>query len=153
MKKSIQLIFLCPSLLLVLVSGCATTGQSVGLGAGSGALLGAGAGALADPGSHGGNRVRNVLIGTAIGGALGAGVGYLAGHNTENEKSEAYQKGKGDEKTEQQKRASNPDGTSPQLIAPKTEARWVPDQVRGTVFIPGHFEYVILEGAHWEVVR
>ncbi len=61
---------------LLLTPGCATTGRSIGAGAGLGAFMGAGVGALADPSHQGGNRFRNILLGTAIGGVVGAGAGY-----------------------------------------------------------------------------
>lgn len=136
-----------------LCSSCATTGGSIGMGAGGGALLGGGVGALADPGRKGENRIRNILIGTAIGGAVGAGAGYAADRLLKDGKDDAYQKGKTDAQKDISDRALNNDGNTPKLIPPKTEARWVPDQVRGNTFVPGHFEYLILEGARWDVAR
>lgn len=135
------------------LSGCATTGKSVAMGAAGGAALGAGAGLIADPGPKGKYRTRNVLIGTAIGGVIGAGAGYIADREIKDSKDDAYKKGKEDalkENADKQAQYDGGDSRQPQLIPPKTEARWVPDQIRGQTFIPGHFEYVILQGARWQ---
>jgi hypothetical protein len=132
------------------LAGCATTGKSVGAGALVGAGVGAGAGLLADPGDQGQNRIRNVFIGSAIGGALGAGVGYVADRYVKDEKDESYRKGKVDKEKEISGRLDSTSVNQPRLIPAKTEARWVPDQVRGNTFIPGHFEFQIVEGARWE---
>jgi hypothetical protein len=140
-------------ILSVLNSGCATPGAAMGAGAGTGILLGSGVGALADPGKTGENRFRNVLIGTAAGGVLGAGTGYVSHQVVKEEKDEAYKKGKAEALKEISNNSTSLVGNAPNLIPPKTEARWIPDQVRGSTFIPGHFEYLILQGARWEVER
>ena len=130
--------------------GCSTAGKSVGTGAGVGSALGATAGVLADPGQGGSNRFRNVVIGSAIGGALGAGAGFMIDREAKDEKQDAYEKGRQAALQEQASHSSGATGSEPRLIPPKTEARWVPDQVHGSTFVPGHFEYVILETARWE---
>ncbi|MGZ6311230.1 MAG: hypothetical protein ACXWOH_11390 [Bdellovibrionota bacterium] len=124
--------------------------RSVGLGAGIGSAAGAGVGAIADPGPDGSNRIRNVVIGTAVGGALGAGAGFLLDRNAQSDRSSSFEQGKkaGIESVESE--ANSPGASTPRLIPAKTEARWVPDQVRGNTFVPGHFEYLITEGARWE---
>lgn len=134
---------------LLFVSACATTGGSAGAGAAAGGLLGAGVGAIADPGKNGENRLRNVIIGTAAGGVLGAGTGFALGQHARNERQEAYERGKEAGAKETGASQAFASGTAPQLIPPRTEARWIPDQVRGGTFVPGHFEYVIIEGARW----
>ena len=139
--------------LLITVQGCATVGRAIGSGAGAGALFGGGIGALADPGRRGQNRIRNILIGTAIGGAVGAGSGYLTHRLTQNEAESSYKDAKDVGKKEEFERSTNSSENTPNLIPPRTEAVWVPDLVRGQTFIPGHFEYRIIEGAHWEVQR
>lgn len=153
MKIRIALVASVIQALLLSLSGCATTGKSIGAGGAGGAAIGAGVGALADPGPDGENRVRNILIGTAAGGVIGAGAGYLADRHVKDGKEEAYKKGKGDGQKEISDQTSSSSAAQPRLIPPRTEARWIPDQVRGNVFVPGHFEYVIIEGAKWETKR
>jgi hypothetical protein len=133
--------------------GCSTTGTSVGAGAGVGAALGATAGVLADPGPGGSNRFRNVVIGSAIGGALGAGTGFMIDREVKDEKQDAFEKGKQAALQEQASHSSGNSSGEPRLIPPKTEARWIPDQVHGSTFVPGHFEYVILENSRWESTK
>jgi uncharacterized protein (DUF697 family) len=132
------------------LSGCATTGKSVGAGATVGALGGAGVGALADPGRHGAYRFRNVVIGTAVGAAVGAGAGFMADRFVHDEREEANKAAKDEAVRDAETHAASSTGQEPELRPARTEARWVPNQVRGQVFIPGHFEYIILEGARWE---
>lgn len=149
-SKLAVLIALVP---LVFVQACSTAGKSIGAGAGMGALLGGGVGALADPGRGGGNRFRNILIGTGVGGAVGAGTGYIAHRLAQDDREESYKKGKDETKKEITDQAMAGSGSAPSLVPPKTESFWVPDQIRGQTFIPGHFEFRIIEGAHWEVNR
>ena len=144
-----------PSLLLLMLTignltGCATTGKSIGLGAAGGAAFGAGVGALADPGPKGRNRIRNVLIGAGIGAAAGAGAGLLVQKGNEASESEGFDKGKLAAQKEKEAQANSLDPQAPKLIPARTEARWVPDVVRGNTFIPAHFEYQIVEGARWD---
>lgn len=153
MKIRIALVISVIQAFLLVLSGCATTGKSIGAGGVGGATLGAGVGALADPGPDGENRVRNILIGTAAGGAVGAGAGYLVDRYVKEGEDEAYKKGKGDVQKEIFDQTSSSNAAQPRLIPPRTEARWIPDQVRGNIFVPGHFEYVIIEGAKWETKR
>jgi phage tail tape-measure protein len=107
-------------------------------------------GALADPGSGGQNRFRNVVIGTAIGAGVGAGAGYMLGEHVRKERDSARAEGKSEAMKDAQAHAAEANSTAPRLIPARTEARWVSDQVRGNVFIPGHFEYQIIENARWE---
>lgn len=153
MKKRKKFFLGCAFVCTASLSGCATTGQSIGAGATSGGILGAGVGALADPGQNGGNRIRNVLIGTAAGAIVGAGTGYATNEMVKGGNNDAYQKGKTDSQKEQAQAAASSGINPPKLVPPKTEARWIPDQARGSVFVPGHFEYVIIEGARWEPSR
>jgi len=132
----------------LVLSACATGGKSTLLGAGVGSGLGAGIGALADPGPKGRDRIRNVFIGAAAGGLLGAGAGYLAHGVVEKHEGEAYEKGKKDgEKTPAPIYAGN--GAEPVLTPARVESRYVDDQIRGNVFVPAHFEYMIVEPARW----
>ena len=140
-------------LIIMSLSGCASAGKSIGAGATSGSVLGAGVGALADPGNSGNNRIRNVLIGTAVGGVVGAGAGYATNQLVKNEKDESYQKGKADTQKDLSDHIASSGNNTPKLLPPRTEAKWIPDQVRGATFIPGHLEYIILESARWEPSR
>ena len=146
--RNVTHVALCITTVLF-ASACATTGGSVGTGAAAGGLLGAGVGAIADPGKNGENRLRNVIIGTAAGGVLGAGTGFALGQHMRNEREGAFTKGKEAGAKENGSAQTFATGAAPQLIPPRTEARWIPDQVRGGTFVPGHFEYVITEGARW----
>lgn len=142
-------------LLMALISlstsfGCATPAGSAGVGAVAGGVTGAGVGALADPGARGQNRFRNVIIGTAVGSALGAGAGFMLGQHVKDERDAAHDGGKKEALRESESHAGSLSGNSPRLIPARTEARWVPDQVRGSTFVPGHFEYLIIEGARWD---
>lgn len=141
------------TLALIFVSACSTPGKSVGAGAALGGLAGAGVGAIANPGKKGENRFRNVVVGTAVGAAVGAGAGYLADRYVQNERDEAEAKGRAEANKENAGPPASAAFGSPQLVPAKTEARWVPDQIRGSIFVPGHFEYVIIEGARWETER
>lgn len=132
---------------IYLVQGCASSGKSTLTGMGVGAGLGAGIGAIADPGPKGEGRIRNVFIGATAGSLVGAGAGYLTHGMVEKHEKEAYEKGKKDgEKTPQTYVGSTGE---PQLLPPRIETRFVDDQVRGSTFIPAHFEYLIVEPARW----
>jgi phage tail tape-measure protein len=152
-KRTFKLCFSTLFIVMVLSAGCATTGKSVGTGAVIGGVAGATAGALADPGDGGQNRLRNVVIGSAIGGALGAGAGWMLHQEGKDGRQESYEKGKSDAKLELSNSYDASSGGQPKLVQPKTEAHWVPDQIRGNTFVPAHFEYVIIQSAHWETGR
>jgi hypothetical protein len=125
------------------LAGCATESKSVGLGAGAGAGVGAIAGGLANPGKDGEFRTRNVVIGAALGGMVGAITGSEIHKNTEEQKKEAFLKG----------RASAPaqaTGQVPSLTQPRVRTEWVESHTIGNRFIDGHFEYVIEEPSRWD---
>jgi hypothetical protein len=132
------------ALVLTLMSaGCATESRSVGLGAGAGAGVGAIAGGLADPGRDGQFRTRNVIIGTTLGGMVGAIAGSEIHKNQEEQKKEAFLKG----------RASAPSqspGVMPTLTQPRVRTEWVDSHTVGNRYIDGHFEYVIEEPSRWD---
>lgn len=133
-------------LLLTTISGCATSGRSTLLGAGAGAGLGAGIGAMVDPGPKGEGRIRNVFIGATAGSLIGAGAGYLAHEEMEDRDKASYEKGK---KEAEKSNVSVPVGGAPILLPARVESRFVDEQVRGSVYVPAHFEYVIVEPARW----
>jgi len=137
--------------LAALTQGCSTTSGSLGAGAGIGGLTGAGVGAIADPGPGGANRARNVVIGAAAGGLIGAGVGYAVDRGSRDAREDGRREGKKEAEDEWKKSVSaSGSGGAPELVPAKTEARWVPDQVKGSTFVPGHFEYSIVSPAKWE---
>ena len=148
-KRNILFPTLC-ILALLFASGCATTGKSIGAGALVGGIGGAGVGAIADPGENGKNRVRNVIIGTAIGSAVGAGTGFIIDRINKDDKQASFEEGKKAAEKASAERASAASDVQPRLVPAKTEAKWVPDQVRGNVYVPAHYEYLIIEPAHWE---
>ena len=134
-----------------LFASCASTGASVATGGLLGGVGGAAVGAMADPGKGGQYRVRNVVVGTAAGVTVGAATGFLLDRHVEDERQKAKAEALRDDKnTPPRSYDLGSIGGSPSLIPPRTEAFWVPDLVRGTTFIPGHFEYRIVENAHWE---
>jgi len=101
---------------------------------------------MVNPGPKGEGRIRNVFIGAAAGSLLGAGIGNLAHEGIEGREMSAYEKGK---KEGNQAQASSGTDGAPVLLPPRVEARFVDEQVRGSVYIPAHFEYVIVEPARW----
>lgn len=133
--------------LSILITSCATSGQSTMAGMGLGGALGAGVGAIADGGKKGQNRIRNVFIGATAGSLLGAGAGFLTDKAVKDGEKDAFLSGK----NEGQKELHHSLGTTndPVLLPPKVEARYIEDQVRGSVFVPAHVEYQIVEPARW----
>lgn len=142
-QKSLLCTCLCLSL-----AGCATSSKSVLLGAGSGAAAGAGIGALVDPGPNGRGRIKNAYVGAAAGAVLGGAAGYLLHETTAARESAAFEKGKSEGLMRSAQASGS--GQPPNLVPAKVEVRFVDDQVKGNTFIPAHFEYVILEQAHWD---
>jgi hypothetical protein len=130
------------------LGGCATGGRSTLFGAGAGAGIGAGIGAMVNPGPKGEGRIRNVFIGAAAGSLIGAGTGYLAHGGIEGREKEAFEKGKKEGKKVPSDYMGGAPG-EPTLLPPRVEARFVDEQVRGNVYVPAHFEYVIVEPARW----
>ncbi len=124
----------------LLLKGCATPNQTIGLGGVAGAGAGAIAGGLADPGKDGKFRTRNVVIGSALGGMAGMMTGALVNDAFESGKAEGAKKVKSDQAI-----------GAPLLKDPRVEAHWVDSRVVGNRYIEGHFEYQIIEPAQWEV--
>ena len=135
--------------LAFLLSGCATPGKATLLGAGVGLAAGTGAGLMSYGGRNGQFTARNVIVGGALGGLLGAGVGYIAHELVEKGEKDAFDKGK-----EAGGKSPTGNGMSssfgkPVLIPAKVESRFVDDSVRGSIFVPAHVEYIIVEPARW----
>jgi hypothetical protein len=131
---------------IVSVSGCATQTKSTVLGGAIGAGAGATLGGIIDPGKNGEYRTRNVIIGSALGGIAGAFAGTKFFENNEKKKQEAYENGQKNARAELSKQGHIPD-----LKNPKVETRWIEGKVVGNRYIDGHFEYIIIEPAHWDV--
>ena len=128
---------------VLFMNGCVTANKSLGLGGAIGAGTGAIAGGLVDPGEDGEFRTRNVIVGAALGGMAGMIAGSVIHNEMEDQKKEAYQKG----------RASAPSpktGAMPALKTAKVESRWVEGHSTGNRYIEGHFEYIITEPTRWE---
>jgi hypothetical protein len=126
-------------ILSLLLKGCATPSQTIGLGGVAGAGVGAISGGLADPGKDGQYRTRNVVIGSALGGAAGLLTGALVSDAIETGRAQASKKTKSEHLI-----------GAPLLKDPRVEARWVETKVVGNRYIEGHFEYQIIEPAQWE---
>ncbi len=131
---------------VLFMNGCVTANKSLGLGGAIGAGTGAIAGGLVDPGKDGEFRTRNVIVGAALGGMAGMIAGSVIHNEMEDQKKEAYQKG----------RASAPSpktGAMPALKTAKVESRWVEGHSTGNRYIEGHFEYIITEPTRWEAAQ
>lgn len=79
--------------------------------------------ALTDPGPKGRGRIRAVYVGS------------LPEVEPPAQKAQA---------------ATNASTSKPVLVPARVEARFVDDEVRGNVFIPAHFEFVLVEPAHFQ---
>lgn len=129
------------------LTACASSMKSTLLGAGTGAAAGGAIGALVDPGPRGQGRIKNAYVGAAAGAVLGGAAGFLVHDSIEARESAAREKGKSDGMLKAVQSGAN--GTPPNLVPAKVEVRFVEDQVKGNIFVPAHFEYVILEPARW----
>jgi len=130
------------------ISGCATSGQTTLLGLGIGTVVGGSMGALAPSGPKGRLRSRNTFIGTTIGAIVGAAIAYIV--RPKEEKSTEKAELISDKKTMDLFRPKyTGDKNEPTLLEPRVETRYIDDQVRGNVFVPGHLEYQIVEPAQW----
>ena len=116
-----------------LLYSCATSQDSVLLGAGVGATTGAAFGAAAGQGNH--NELRAGAVGAATGAAFGALMGYLK-HRTDTEQAV---------KTALPIDAAPP----PSLTKPEVRKVWVPDQVDGDKLVRGHFVFILEKGSVW----
>lgn len=129
------------------IAACASTGKSVLFGAGTGAAAGGAIGALVDPGPSGRGRIKNAYVGAAAGAVLGGAAGLLVHDTIESREAAAREKAKSDGMLKAIQGGGS--GSPPNLVPAKVEIRFVEDQVKGNVFVPAHFEYVILEPARW----
>ena len=115
------------------VTACASTGESIGLGAATGGTIGA---LIGNQAGEGKLRDKQTLQGAAIGAGLGALIGYAAykgKQEKQNMKIEDVHLGE----------------KAPSLTAPKVRRVWVPAQIEGEKFIEGHYMYVIEKTSTW----
>ena len=144
MKSSLSI----PSLLSFLaIQSCVTPGSSVTAGAGTGAALGGLGGYAVSQGASPGERNRQAAIGAGAGAVLGGITGYVIHNELKDRDQKAYEQGV----KEGKKTTAVPvDPPSPPMLVPaQTDAVWIDDQVRGSTYTPGHYEYRIREKAHW----
>lgn len=133
---------------LLLVSACATNGQTTLVGMGVGTLVGGIVGALADASPKGRLRGQSMFCGSTIGGLVGAGAGYLF-HPNDPKKAEMA------EAASQANALINPKAKPPQtidhplVVPPQVETRYVDDQVKGNTFVPGHLEFQMIQPGQW----
>ena len=132
---------------LLHLTACASSTKSTLFGAGAGAAAGGAIGALIDPGPKGQGRIKNAYVGAAAGAVLGGAAGFLVHDSIEARESAAREKAKSEGMLKAVQSGAN--GAPPNLVPAKVEIRFVEDQVKGNVFVPAHFEYVILEPARW----
>lgn len=129
--------------LLMFLNGCSTANKSMGFGGLIGAGTGAVLGGIADPGKDGEYRTRNVIVGTYLGGVAGMVTGSLIHKEMDEQKKEAFLKGKATSPPQQS-------GVVPSLTQAKVRTEWIESRTSGNRFIEGHFEYVIEEPSRWE---
>ena len=126
---------------------CASPGGITFLGGASGAAVGAGIGLLPDAGPRGKGRAQNVFAGSTIGALLGAGIGFLIKQNAAKKSQASIEKTRDPLVNATRPYPSEPG--APVLVPPRVDGYFVDDQIRGNIFVPGHFEYQIKEPARW----
>lgn len=129
--------------LVMFSTGCASANKSAGLGGMLGAGTGAMLGGIADPGKDGEYRTRNVIVGAALGGMAGMITGSVIHKEIDEQKKEAFMKGRAASTTPQA-------GVMPSLSQAKVRTEWIESRVSGNRFVEGHFEYVIEEPSRWD---
>lgn len=134
------------TLVVLIMSGCATSGKSVLTGTAVGAGVGSAIGAL-NPGQGG----RNVFIGSTAGSLLGAGAGYLTHKYMEQRETRGKEKAFDENKFSQwlTSQGSSLDPDLPQLSDPIIEKQFIPDQVRGNQYMTGHWVFTIKNPTKW----
>ncbi len=135
-------------LTLCFVPACSTTGRTTLLGMGLGLATGAAIGTAADAGPKARYRTQNVAIGSAIGSVLGAIVAFLF-HPNEAQRPISGTNVPAPAAISDPLTQPNGLTTPPIMTPPKVETHFVDDEVVGNKFIPGHFEYQIVEPPKW----
>ena len=118
--------------LIALANSCATSTDSVLLGAGIGGIVGTGAGAVA--GSNSNHPKEGAAVGLAVGSAIGGLMGYLK-HKQNTEQKSKVQVGTNAE--------------PPILSKPTIERIWVGPRIENNTYIEGHYQFVIKKPSHW----
>jgi len=133
----------------LMLSACASAGNSALLGASLGLSAGTATGLMSYGGREGQFTARNAIVGGALGGLIGAGLGYLTHELMQKSEKDGLDKGK--EVAAKTPVISNIGAnlSKPVLIPAKVESRFVDEAVRGGVFVPAHIEYIIIEPARW----
>lgn len=123
-------IIMSPLLVLITLTGCATSRDSILLGSGIGATTGAAIG-------YGtGESAKSAAIGGVIGAVTGGLFGYLANRAEKN-------------KSAQNASSKDLKNSTPMLNKPEVRMIWVPDKIEGDQFIQGHYMYVIDKPSSW----
>lgn len=129
LKKRVLAFVLCLS---VLNHGCATTRDSLLLGAG----LGAGAGGSVGYATNHENAA-GTLIGVATGAVIGGAIGYF------------INKTNGGDKSESKLTSASVNPNAPTLTNPRIRSLYEPDKIEGDRYIKGHEIFVIDKPATW----
>lgn len=125
---------------LLFLTGCATQSNSRTAGIAIGSFGGAAIGGVLS--SDGKSQTRNVIIGATLGGVAGGLLGDRFYNKKEQEKKDAFLKGK----------TSAPiQGQAPNVKPPKIETYWIAGKAIGNRYIEGHYEYVISEPSRWDI--
>ena len=132
---------------LAALQSCVTPGGSIAAGAGSGAALGGVGGYAISQGASPGERNRQAAIGAGAGAVLGGITGYMVHNELKDRDQKSYEQGAKEAKKNSAVPVDPP--RPPMLVPAQTDAIWIDDQVRGTKYIPGHYEYQIREKARW----
>lgn len=131
---------------LSILSGCATTGGSVLLGASAGAAAGAGVGSVASPESRSQGAVTGALIGAVVGGLSGLFVHKtLESRDNQTRRETLFNLEKFN--VSSPRGASSSDGHG--LTMPVVESQWVDTEVQGKKLVEGHRVWVITEEPQW----
>lgn len=145
MFRFIELLTICA---LLLVQGCATSGQTTLLGLGIGSLAGGTIGALVDAGPKDRLRGQNLFCGSSIGGLLGASGAYLL-HPNDSKRAEIADMASQTNALMKPKQQAIDSADHPLVVPPQVETRYVDDQVKGNTFVPGHLEFQIVQPGQW----
>lgn len=132
-------IYICAAALMFL-TGCATQQRSTATGVAIGSIGGAAIGGVL--GADGKSQTRNVIIGATLGGVAGGLIGDRIYNKKEQEKKDAFIKGKS---------FTPMQGQAPNVRPPKVETFWIEGKVVGNRYIEGHYEYVISEPSRWDI--
>jgi hypothetical protein len=139
MKQETKIIALIVTLSL---SSCASPGGRTLMSTVIGMVVGGAVGAIVDGGATGKNRPQNIFAGSTIGAGVGVATGctieQLVQHETDPLK-----------KSLEIKQSNIGSDNFPAVSNTRIEGRFIDDQINGSKFEPGHFEYEIKEAPKW----